>query len=117
MADPRNRKHAIVGFAPEQAAQIKLPVRVRIDAGNVGGPSAGLAFALQVLEDLGHKVDRGYRIAATGEIQLNGAVGPIGGIKQKTYGVRQAKADVFLVPVGRTRPTHAATRTACGSSL
>lgn len=97
--NPVQRSSAIVGFGPQQAATIKLPVKVRIDAGNVGGPSAGLAFALQVLEELGPSVDRGYRVAATGEIELNGDVGAIGGIKQKTYGVRQAKADVFLVPV------------------
>ena len=78
---------------------IKLPLKVQIDTGNVGGPSAGLAFALEVLEDLGHNVDHGYKVAATGEIDLNGNVGAIGGIKQKTYGVREAKADVFLVPV------------------
>jgi PDZ domain-containing protein len=99
IADPANAKHVIIGFAPQQAAVINLPLKVQIDAGNVGGPSAGLAFALEVLEDLGHKVDRGYKVAATGEIELNGAVGPIGGIKQKTFGVRAAKADVFLVPV------------------
>ncbi len=100
IADPQNKKHAIVGFAPAQAAEIKLPLTVQIDAGNVGGPSAGLAFALEVMEELGHNVDHGYRVAATGEIELNGAVTPIGGIKQKTYGVREAKADVFLVPAG-----------------
>ncbi len=99
IADPVNKKHAIVGFAPEQAAEIKLPLKVRIDAGNVGGPSAGLAFALEVMEKLGRNVDHGYRVAATGEIELNGAVTAIGGIKQKTFGVREAKADVFLVPV------------------
>jgi PDZ domain-containing protein len=99
IADPANPKHVIIGFSPAQAAQITLPLKVQIDAGNVGGPSAGLAFALQVLEELGHKIDRGYKVAATGEIELDGAVGPIGGIKQKTYGVRAAKADVFLVPV------------------
>jgi PDZ domain-containing protein len=100
MADTRNAKRAIVGFAPEQAAEIKLPVKVRIDAGNVGGPSAGLAFALEVMEELGRDVAHGYRIAATGALELNGAVTPIGGVKQKTFGVRQAKADVFLVPAG-----------------
>ena len=99
IADPANAKHVIIGFAPQQAAVINLPLKVQIDAGNVGGPSAGLAFALEVLEDLGHPIDRGYKVAATGEIELNGAVGPIGGIKQKTFGVRAAKADVFLVPV------------------
>jgi Lon-like protease len=100
IADPHNKKHAIVGFAPAQAVDVKLPLRVQIDAHNVGGPSAGLAFALEVLEELGHKVDRGYRVAVTGQIELNGAVDPIGGVKQKTIGAREAKADVFLVPAG-----------------
>jgi PDZ domain-containing protein len=100
LPDPRNKRRAIVGFAPEQAADIKLPLKVQIDAGNVGGPSAGLAFALEVMEELGHKVDHGYRVAATGQIELNGAVTAIGGVKQKTFGVREAKADVFLVPAG-----------------
>src|SRR4051794_4908646 len=92
-------KRAIVGFAPEQAADIDLPIKVSIDAGNVGGPSAGLAFALEVMEELGKNVDHGYKVAATGEINLDGTVSAIGGVKQKTYGVRKAGADVFLVPV------------------
>jgi PDZ domain-containing protein len=97
--NPLDTSRAIIGFAPDQAANIHLPIRVQIDAGNVGGPSAGLAFALQVMEALGHKVDRGYRVAATGEMKLDGSVAAIGGIKQKTYGAREAGADVFLVPV------------------
>jgi Lon-like protease len=100
MADASSEKRAIVGFAPEQAAEIRLPLKVSIDAGNVGGPSAGLAFALEVMEELGHNVDRGYKVAATGQIELDGKVTPIGGVKQKTFGVRKAKADVFLVPAG-----------------
>ena len=52
-----------------------------------------------MLQELGKNVDHGHRIAATGEIFLNGAVGPIGGIKQKTIGARQAGVDAFLVPV------------------
>jgi len=71
---------------------------VQIDAGNVGGPSAGLAFALQVMEALGKDVDHGYRVAATGTIALDGSVGAIGGVKQKTFGAREAHVDVFLVP-------------------
>ena len=100
IVDATNKKRAIVGFAPEQAAEIKLPLKVEIDAGNVGGPSAGLAFALEVMEELGHDVDHGYRVAATGALELNGSVTPIGGVKQKTFGAREAKADVFLVPAG-----------------
>jgi Lon-like protease len=89
---------AFVGFSPEQAATIKLPIRVSINLPEVGGPSAGLAFALEVLQRLGKDVTHGHRVAATGEMELNGAVAPIGGVKQKTYGVRKADADVFLVP-------------------
>jgi PDZ domain-containing protein len=73
---------------------------VRIDAGNVGGPSAGLAFALDVLEELGRNVAHGNTIAATGEIEPDGSVAPIGGIKQKTIGAREAHVDAFLVPAG-----------------
>jgi len=98
VADPADPHRAIVGFSPDQAALIRLPLRVQIDAGNVGGPSAGLAFALEVMEELGHNVDRGYKVAATGQMELDGTVSAIGGVKQKTFGVREAKADVFLVP-------------------
>ncbi|HWX08537.1 MAG TPA: S16 family serine protease, partial [Gaiellaceae bacterium] len=100
VSDPLAPKRAIVGFTPAQAAEIQLPLKVQIDAGNVGGPSAGLAFALEVMEQLGHRIDRGYRVAATGQIELDGTVSPIGGVKQKTFGAREAKADVFLVPAG-----------------
>jgi PDZ domain-containing protein len=99
IADPLDKKRAIVGFAPNQADAIHLPINVVIDAGNVGGPSAGLAFALQVMEALGKNVDHGYKVAATGEMELDGDVAAIGGIKQKTYGARRAGVDVFLVPV------------------
>ena len=93
-------KRAIAGFSPEQGNEVKLPIAVRIDAGDVGGPSAGLAFALGVLEELGKDVDRGNVVAATGEIALDGRVGPVGGIEQKTIGARRAGAAVFLVPAG-----------------
>jgi Lon-like protease len=97
---PGDQGRALVGFAPDQAATIKLPIHVSIDASGIGGPSAGLAFALEVMQKLGRNVLRGHRVAATGEMELNGSVAPIGGVKQKTYGVRQAGADVFLVPAG-----------------
>jgi Lon-like protease len=99
-ADPLDKHRAIVGFAPEQAAKITLPIKVQIDAGNVGGPSAGLAFALEVMEELGRNVDRGYTVAATGQMNLDGSVSPIGGVRQKMFGVRAAHVDVFLVPAG-----------------
>ncbi len=97
---PREHGRPIVGVLVDQAADIRLPIPVRIDAGGVGGPSAGLAFALDVMEELGRDVDRGYRVAATGEIRLDGGVGAIGGVKQKTIGARRTHVDVFLVPAG-----------------
>ena len=91
---------AVVGVEVTEAELIRLPLKVDIDTGNVGGPSAGLAFALDVLEELGRDVDRGYRVAATGSIQLDGDVGSIGGIRQKMIGVRRSELDIFLVPAG-----------------
>ena len=91
---------AVVGVLLEPAIDIHLPFPVRIDVGNVGGPSAGLAFALEVMEELGHNVVHGHKIAATGELEPDGTVLPIGGIKQKTIGAREAGVDAFLVPAG-----------------
>ena len=90
----------IVGIQVEQFADIQLPVDVEIDLGGVGGPSAGLAFALDVVEELRGTVDRGRKVAATGEIELDGDVLSIGGVAQKVIGAKRAGADVFLVPAG-----------------
>jgi Lon-like protease len=91
----------IVGIVAGRAPRLKVPsaLRIGIDAGAVGGPSAGLAFTLQLLQELGRTIAKGYRVAATGTIAMDGRVGAIGGIKQKTIGARRAHIDVFLVPV------------------
>lgn len=81
-----------------QEPKVTLPIPVKFDLGQVGGPSAGLAFALDLLEELGRDVDHGRRIAATGEIRLDGSVREIGGVKQKTIGARRSDMDLFLVP-------------------
>jgi len=90
----------LIGVIVEPATQVKLPFPVRIDTGSIGGPSAGLAFALDVLEELGRDVDQGRKVAVTGALDPDGTVEPIGGVKQKAIGVRRAKVDVFLVPAG-----------------
>jgi Lon-like protease len=99
VADPQHRGRAIIGVIVSQAAFIKLPLRVKINAGNIGGPSAGLAFALDILDKL-KDIDHGQRIAATGQIELDGSISPIGGIQQKTVGVRRTGIHIFLVPAG-----------------
>jgi PDZ domain-containing protein len=98
-ADSQNPKRTIIGVLPIQALSVRLPFPIKFNLRKVGGPSAGLAFALELLEKKGRDVDHGYKVAATGEIQLNGSVTRIGGIKQKTIGARKSHVDVFLVPV------------------
>ena len=105
VAAPDDAKRAIIGVRVSQDARIKLPRDVTIDLGDVGGASAGLPFALEIYQQLGRDVDRGLRIAATGAIELDGSVAPVGGIKQKTVGVRRSGADVFLVPAGENAST------------
>ncbi len=105
VAAPDDEERAIIGVRVSQDARIRLPVDVEIDLGDVGGPSAGLPFALEVYQELGNDVDHGYRVAATGEIELDGTVVSVGGIKQKTFGVRSSGADVFLVPAGENADT------------
>jgi PDZ domain-containing protein len=100
VADPTDPGRPIVGIQVDQAADIALPVEVDIDLGRVGGPSAGLPFALEIARMLGRDVTHGCKVAATGELALNGAVLSVGGVQQKTIGARRADVDLFLVPAG-----------------
>lgn len=80
-------------------ARANLPFRVGIAVEDVGGPSAGLAFALGVLDVLsGGDLTGEHRVAATGTIALDGSVGPVGGITQKTAVAVREGMDLLLVP-------------------
>ncbi|WP_245575502.1 SepM family pheromone-processing serine protease [Alkalicoccus chagannorensis] len=73
---------------------------VDIDADQIGGPSAGLMFALEIYNQLTEEdITGGYRVAGTGSIDDNGQVGRIGGVKQKVYAADDDNIDVFFVPV------------------
>lgn len=77
------------------------PFEVMIDSGTIGGPSAGLAFALGVIDKLtAGELTGGKKVAATGTIEITGRVGDVGGVVQKTAAVRAAGAALFLVPPG-----------------
>lgn len=76
-----------------------LPVDVKIQLNDVGGPSAGMMFALGIIDKMSEgDLTGGQHIAGTGTIDADGNVGPIGGIRQKLYGARDAGATVFLAP-------------------
>jgi PDZ domain-containing protein len=90
----------VVGIRVGQSLDVDLPVRIRIETGDVGGPSAGLAFALTLLEEFGRDVDRGRRVVVTGALDLDGTVLPVGGIEQKVIGAKRSDADIFVVPAG-----------------
>jgi Lon-like protease len=76
-----------------------FPFKVNIDLTGVGGPSAGLAFTLGVIDALTTgRITGTHKVAVTGTIDTDGNVGPIGGIALKTVAVERAGADVFLVP-------------------
>ncbi|MDQ1444159.1 MAG: Lon-like protease [Acidimicrobiaceae bacterium] len=78
-----------------------VPFKVDIDSADIGGPSAGLAFTLGVLDELTPgELTGGKVVAATGTIGIDGAVGDVGGVPQKTAAVIDAGAKVFLVPPG-----------------
>jgi PDZ domain-containing protein len=76
-----------------------FPVDVQIDTGDVGGPSAGLAFTLAIVDDLTPgDLTGGHDIAATGTISGDGTVGQVGGTGQKAAAVRAKDVELFLVP-------------------
>jgi Lon-like protease len=89
--------------------QYQFPFSVQISIGNIGGPSAGVMFALGVIDKLtGMNLAGGRFIAGTGEITTGGAVTAIGGIQQKMVGARNAGATVFLAPAGNCADTKGA---------
>jgi Lon-like protease len=76
-----------------------FPFSVSINVGDIGGPSAGMMFALGIIDKITRDDLTGGRfIAGTGEIEPNGTVEPIGGIQQKMAGARAAGATIFLTP-------------------
>jgi Lon-like protease len=83
-----------------------FPFSVSISVGNIGGPSAGLMFALGIIDKLTpDNLTGGRFIAGTGVIDANGTVEPIGGIQQKMVGARRAGATIFLTPAANCPDT------------
>ncbi len=90
-------QHYVLGLYLER--EYRFPFKVNYEVKEVGGPSAGMMFALGIIDEL-NQVDMtgGKKFAGTGTISAGGKVGPIGGIAQKMVGARQGGAEVFLAP-------------------
>jgi len=94
----------IIGVQVQE--QYKFPFTVKFSVGDIGGPSAGMMFALGIVDKLAPlNLTGGRFIAGTGEITASGQVQPIGGIQQKMVGARDAGATVFLAPAGNCADT------------
>jgi len=82
---------------------------------NVGGPSAGLAFALVVYDSLSDRdVVRGRHIVATGALTLDGTVAPVGGVREKAIAAQNAGRDLFVVPTANVDEAVRGVQLACG---
>jgi PDZ domain-containing protein len=118
IADPDTPTRPIIGFIPADTRTVQLPFEVGIDTDQIGGPSAGLAFTLALLDELTPgDLMGGVKVAATGTIGEDESVGAIGALAQKAVAVKAAGAKVFLVPKGQSEEELAAARRAVGSSV
>jgi len=98
-----------LGVALEDGNSYRLPAKVSIDTANIGGPSAGLAMTLTLIDKLSRTSISGNQpIAATGTMDVYGDVGDVGGVAEKTVAVQRAGAKYFFVPQVEVKTAKAA---------
>jgi Lon-like protease len=87
-------------LGPSKTRPCRLPFDLDVNTDKIGGPSAGLAMTLAVLDRLSPgELTGGGKVGATGTIEADGSVGEVGGVKQKTASVRASGAKLFIVPI------------------
>ena len=108
-ANPDIKTRALLGVTLQtREPGFTFPYKVDIDSQGIGGPSAGLAFTLEVLDVLTKgELTGGHKVAATGTIELDGSVGDVGGVAQKTVAVKRAGVKLFLVPTDEVKEARA----------
>nr|WP_042356657.1 SepM family pheromone-processing serine protease [Bacillus rubiinfantis] len=95
----QDRTRAGIGISLVDDKEIIVDPKVKVKTDDIGGPSAGLMFALEIYNQLTKEdLTKGRQIAGTGTIAVNGEVGPIGGIEQKIIAADKAGAEIFLAP-------------------
>jgi PDZ domain-containing protein len=96
---PEDKKRVGIGISLATDQEIKVYPPVKIEAGEIGGPSAGLMFSLEIYNQLTKgDLTKGYHIAGTGTVDLEGNIGPIGGISQKVVAAHNEGAQIFFAP-------------------
>ena len=117
-SSPEEPDRTIVGFYPFDTRRVELPFELNINTGSIGGPSAGLAFTLTLIDELTEgELTGGESVAVTGTMELSGEVGAIGGLRQKASAVAQSGVTLFLVPAAQGEEDIAAARRAGGPDL
>ncbi|RRK11611.1 PDZ domain-containing protein [Lactiplantibacillus garii] len=95
-----------IGIQLTDNVKVTTKIPVKVDPGEIGGPSAGLMFSLQIYQQLTNRdLRHGQKIAGTGTINPDGSVGEIGGIDKKIIAAKNAGATVFFAPY--VKPTKA----------
>src|SRR5690606_25498735 len=96
---PTEPERAGIGISFVEDKEIETTPEVSIDSDTIGGPSAGLMFTLEILNQLlDEDITKGYDIAGTGTMESDGTVGRIGGIDQKVIAADRAGIDIFFAP-------------------
>ncbi|GFH40982.1 SepM family pheromone-processing serine protease [Pseudolactococcus insecticola] len=91
--------HAGIGITLVDHTSVKSTPAVKVDAGAIGGPSAGMMFTLEIYSQLvGKDLTNGQKIAGTGTIEADGTVGRIGGIDKKVATASKNGAVIFFAP-------------------
>jgi len=118
IASPDDPERTIVGFVPADTRTVDLPFEIGINTESIGGPSAGLAFTLALLDELTPgDLFGGKRVAATGTINGDETIGSIGALRQKAVAVKRAGVEIFFVPSSQSEAELAEARMVAGSSM
>lgn len=96
---PNDKNKVGVGIQLVADQKVNVTPPIQFKSGNIGGPSAGLMFALEIYDQLTKDdLTKGYQIAGTGEVDMDGNVFRIGGVDKKVVAAHRKGIDIFFVP-------------------
>lgn len=115
---PDDSSRTLIGFSARDTRTVQLPFNVNFDTDDIGGPSAGLAFTVALIDSLTKgELIPSQGVAVTGTIQDDGSVGAIGALVQKSIAVKKSGAEIFLVPAAQGPDDIAAAQAAVGDAV